>query len=52
MKEFISDHKIQILAALVLVAALGFGVYKLTEGSSSTGETAYVATVEKKSRAA
>ena len=46
MKEFISDHKIQILAALVLVAALGFGVYKLTEGSSSTGETAYVETVE------
>ena len=46
MKEFVSDHKIHILAVLAIAALIGFGVYKFTGKSSTTGETAYVETVE------
>ena len=46
MKEFVSDHKIHILAVLAIAALIGFGVYKFTGKSSPAGETAYVETVE------
>ena len=46
MKEFISDHKIQILAVLAVAAAIGFAVFKFTGKGNSAGETAYVETVE------
>ena len=46
MKEFVSDHKIHILAVLAIAALIGFGVYKFTGKSSPAGETTYVETVE------